>query len=401
MQCNKCQGKFDPPSNIKIENCPFCQSKLTQPQNINPTALEWKIQDIVKNFTPEIYNEPSRFKAIVSDLLAGEEIENLLKKIIDENASKLVYQLKSKTGNELNVEYYKILENISQKSFIPKETISPALLLLCLGLDINISSVSKVEQLTTENSIKPQKHVLKDRLKNLKNEVNYIREKNKQISTDDNHFEQNINLSQSTNQSTNQSHKYFEIENGVLKKYLGNQTNVVIPDFVTSIEASSFVSNKNIVNVVIPNSVNSILDGAFENCTNLINIKIPNSVNYIGEIVFNGCSSLTNITIPNSITSIKLFTFNGCKSLTNITLPDSVTTIGAYAFAECSSLTNIRVSNSVTSIGEKAFCNCISLTNITIPNSVTTIEKNAFRGCVSLNQNIKDKIISLNKRAFK
>ena len=87
----------------------------------------------------------------------------------------------------------------------------------------------------------------------------------------------------------------FKIKNGVLVKYRGKDSNVVIPDSVTSIEAL-----------------------AFEDCTSLESIIIPNSVTSIGNNAFNHCTSLTSITIPNSVTSIGNYAFDGCKNLKTI-----------------------------------------------------------------------------------
>ena len=108
----------------------------------------------------------------------------------------------------------------------------------------------------------------------------------------------------------------------------------------------------------------NILKGAFYNCSSLTDITIPDSVTSIGSSAFDGCSSLTSITIPNSVTSIGDDAFENCSSLTSITIPNSVTSIGGGAFRGCSSLTSITIPNSVTSIGDDAFYNCSSLENI-------------------------------------
>ena len=76
--------------------------------------------------------------------------------------------------------------------------------------------------------------------------------------------------------------KKFKIdEHNVLTKYIGNDTNVTIPDGVTKIS-----------------------DGVFDNRTGLKSITIPNSVTTIGEESFSRCTSLKSITLPNSIKEI-------------------------------------------------------------------------------------------------
>jgi len=63
--------------------------------------------------------------------------------------------------------------------------------------------------------------------------------------------------------------KYFVIENGVLKKYKGNDAEVVIPEGVTSIGYGAFYSCENLTTITIPDSVTSIGESAFSYCKNL------------------------------------------------------------------------------------------------------------------------------------
>ena len=101
----------------------------------------------------------------------------------------------------------------------------------------------------------------------------------------------------------------FEIENGVLKEYLGSSETVAIPDGITSIG-----------------------DNAFWNCSSLISIDIPDGVISIGDSAFEWCKSLQSIHIPDSVTSIGDEAFFGCDSLESIEVPKSVTHIGRNAF---------------------------------------------------------------------
>ena len=240
----------------------------------------------------------------------------------------------------------------------------------------------------------------------------------------------------------------FKIVKGVLKKYTGNQSEVIIPNEVTSIGQKAFLesaykSNSKLKSVILGESVTNIESKAFCSCVSLKNVTIPQSVifisgdafahcnklesisvdennpNYIsdngnlytkdfkrllryavgkkdthftipecvtaiGEYAFEGGACLVDIAIPNTVNTIADNAFAGCKKLECVTIPTGVTNISAFALDNCESITSVTIPNSVTSIGNCAFCNCKKLEHVTIPDSVTEIGMSAFRSCDSL-----------------
>ena len=109
----------------------------------------------------------------------------------------------------------------------------------------------------------------------------------------------------------------FRIENGVLVRYIGTDTHVVIPDGVMRIGEGAF-DGSDIIDVTIPDGVEYIGARAFRYCRNLASISIPGSVTYIGEFAFSNCSSLARITIPASVNRIGSFAFNNVCNLKEV-----------------------------------------------------------------------------------
>lgn len=133
--------------------------------------------------------------------------------------------------------------------------------------------------------------------------------------------EKPVNNPSPSEQSQKPSHSCsddFEIINGVLKKYRGKDSIVVIPNNVTSIGNSAFSDCRSLLSVTIPNSVTTIGSNAFENCVSLTSVTIPNSVTSIGSGAFYDCSSLKSVTIADSVTSIGNRVFGNCRELTQI-----------------------------------------------------------------------------------
>ena len=209
----------------------------------------------------------------------------------------------------------------------------------------------------------------------------------------------------------------FEIVDGVLRKYTGTATEIVIPDGVTDIGQSAFYNCKSLTRVTIPDGVTNIGSFAFSGCSSLTSITIPKGVISIGGLAFQACSSLTainveegnvvydsrencnalietegnrliagckNTIIPEGVTAIGEYAFFKCSSLEKINIPDSVISIEAWAFAVCSDLTSVTIPKGVESIDSYAFAHCSNLKEINLPEGLTTIADYAFVRCVSL-----------------
>ena len=181
--------------------------------------------------------------------------------------------------------------------------------------------------------------------------------------------------------------------NDILFKYSGTDTEVVIPDGITSISAAAFQNNTQITSVKMPDTVTSIGAKAFAGCTALSSVTLSANLTEIPESLFYGCTALVSVVLPDSITVIGNGAFSGCTILMIVIIPVNVTEIGDYAFSQCSSLINVEIPESVTSIGTNAFAGCTSLVSMTIKGK-PTLGSGAFSGCTKLaNITVDDSVL--------
>lgn len=130
----------------------------------------------------------------------------------------------------------------------------------------------------------------------------------------------------------------------IIEKYTGDETNVVVPEFidgmaVSEISEKAFADNKYIKSVEIPNGIDEIKDGLFTGCSDLERVALPDTVKRIGIYAFAYCDSLTDVNIPSTVKEIGYCAFRGCTVIKNISLPLQTESIGINAFADTPNLT--------------------------------------------------------------
>lgn len=170
----------------------------------------------------------------------------------------------------------------------------------------------------------------------------------------------------------------FVVDDGTyrcgIKAYLGNDTNITIPDKINGIEVGSInercFKNSNIESVTLPSSVTSIEQQAFYGCDNLKSINLSN-VKFIGTEAFTNCPSLTDNIDLSSVEFISERGLAGTYFKT-MNLP-KCTDIRDSAFEDCT-MQKI-VLNNATNLGSNVFKNCKNLEMIYAP------KVKGFDGC--------------------
>ncbi len=110
---------------------------------------------------------------------------------------------------------------------------------------------------------------------------------------------------------------FFIISNGILERYTGTDSHVMIPEEVTVIGERAFENHASLVSVTIPDRVTSIGSCAFSNCVNLRCVHINEGA---------------------ALEAIGSYAFYACRKLEHFSMPDNVTHIGEKAFFRCTKL---------------------------------------------------------------
>lgn len=237
----------------------------------------------------------------------------------------------------------------------------------------------------------------------------------------------------------------FEVQGDYLRKYNGNEENVVLPyNDIKTVDKSAFINNKKIKSVHF-GTVNDIWDNAFENCVNLEEVILPDTVerfsdavfcncekldikrfpvltksigagafrntglenielevDFVGNGAFSYCKKLKKVVLNNDgRVTLRWQAFHDCRSLEEVQLNYESKEIEWGMFEGCSSLKRVKLPKNLQIIGDGAFKDCSNLVNIEIPSTVTEIQSQAFLNCKSLqNLTIPNSVTEIGDGAF-
>ena len=173
----------------------------------------------------------------------------------------------------------------------------------------------------------------------------------------------------------------FNICDGELRGYHGDDEIVFIPDGVDTIAEEAFAYQKYITAVYIPESVKRIEQRAFAGCWKLKTVSLPSSLEFIGYNAFRDCDSMECIAFPEKIEMISYSSFANCTHLKHVQFPENLKKIQGCAFWGCDWLMEISIPDSVTEIDDRAFYNCEKLEKIVLSDNIKSISKNTFGNC--------------------
>ena len=96
----------------------------------------------------------------------------------------------------------------------------------------------------------------------------------------------------------------FIVQDGTFYAYLGESTEVKVPEDVRKVASGAFAENRKYRRLFLPESVTEIGEGAFRGCGDLFELRIlSGKVRTLGEDPFGGCRRLVTVTVPGMTTA--------------------------------------------------------------------------------------------------
>lgn len=193
---------------------------------------------------------------------------------------------------------------------------------------------------------------------------------------------------------------YKDVDIVSLIGYIGNATNLTLPEGITEINCGAFYGCTNLMSITIPDSVLGIGDDAFSGCCKLVEVYNKSTLPIaVKSREYGGVGYYAKAVYTESYTSklsvdrdgyilytdgdiVSLIGYIGNKA--DLTLPSGITEIYPYAFFHCLDLKSVVIPDGMAIIGRMAFDGCSGLTSVTMGQDVTNIGMGAFNGCDGL-----------------
>ena len=188
----------------------------------------------------------------------------------------------------------------------------------------------------------------------------------------------------------------YEIASIAASAFDGNKnvTSLVLPDTLTSVGQSAFISCSNIGGtLVLPDSLTSVGNHPFYGL-GIRELRMGSGLSRVNNWMFYNCSKLTNVVWNAAVRGVNERGFFGCKTLKTFTgpgtdggFPTNLTSVGWGAFYTDgyeSSLTGLDLRlPALTSMNAQAF-RTAGIRSVDIGGGVTSIGTDTFRVCLKL-----------------
>lgn len=218
--------------------------------------------------------------------------------------------------------------------------------------------------------------------------------------------------------------EFFVAGDGVLLKYQGSESYVMIPKNVKKIGRNAFKGNTRISYAAIPDSVTEIDVGAFCDCMFLKDISIPKSVkiirvttnegafdytpwydNYKDDFMIVGdgillkyCGNDKIVTVPDNVKRINTAAFKGCSAVEEINFPDSIEYVEDFSLYDTAWYKNYE--GDFLTAGKVLVKYKGKDTAVTVPNGIVTIGEGAFGGSAVESVTLPDSLTCIGNFAF-
>ena len=209
-----------------------------------------------------------------------------------------------------------------------------------------------------------------------------------------------------------QAYNDFEVADGILVNYTGNQEHIDLPLGIRAIGKRAFAGCTGVREVALGPEVDAIGDEAFVGCTSLERVLIVCTTLNIGCGAFASCTSLQTLTMEGSYFHASNEAFKGCTSLRELDFSEvGWVDLGERVFAGCTGLTRVASRGCSLTIGKQAFLGCTALECIECNDDTgddwsmylctEEVDVEAFAGCTALEQVRIDQLQRLGQGAFK
>ncbi len=197
----------------------------------------------------------------------------------------------------------------------------------------------------------------------------------------------------------NEDSKYAIDENGTIIEYVGQDTELFVPEVIQGIQVKAigeeaFRQNKTVEFIVLPESVKIIGEKAFAESEKLRQVRAT-GVETIDTSAFMLCESLESIE-GNNIKNIGSYAFYGCPVLKYIDF-SKAEKIESCAFESALSITSV-VSDTLSDVSGTAFRES-GIRIVDVPN-MKKIDVSTFYGCELLEKVNAPLVTAINNDAF-